>query len=392
MSEQAWIAYSQDQHILAQLTALAKEDGLSEASVFSGSCLDALAQIDQHIPCLLVSVQSPDLVEHDLTMLATQCHKFSVKLLVLGRENQILSFSQLKQIGVTNYLPAPFQVEDIRRIIQEAISEEASEKKEEYLTQVYTVVGVYPGVGVSTLSANAAALMATQQETLWIDCDPLGGSGWRHFSEKMGSGLVELLSDTSRLDRPLYESTRHLLADNLYGLGDQQSLTTPAHLEGDALQHCLSFLYGKVPVIILDVPYHQSHLIPYLLPYSSFLVLVMDQTQRSIKHWPRLLPLFEEVIPMTQWKVWFNESYRISDSVDMEAFEEELVEANVVHFPYLGEDLHTLIAEEHVPFVYDRPRHRFTRLMASQLGLNAARFNLSWMPSWLRRTHVYPSD
>lgn len=367
MSTQVWQAYTTDEQALSVLNALVKADGLSTGVVFKGGCVEALTHLSQSAPsCLLVSLHSEHDMMHALKMLATQCTQLGVKLLVLGQEGQMLSFEMLKRVGVNAYLPAPFSEDALRTAIHGTLNEVIHQEAAEYETKIFICLGCYPGVGASTVCANVAACMAEQQETLLIDLDPLGGGVWSHFGRPVISGLLEMLDNPQRIDQQLYKTTRVLLSEQLYGLGEQLPLDSSTTFSSVGLQQLLSFLYGQVPAIFLDVPYHHTHLLSALIPYTHRLMLVLDESEQTVIQLARLLPLLE-ACPRSQWQLWFNNVHDVA-TVNVDVLLEKIPGVSYQVLPHLGNKIDQTQIEESSPFVNVYPRQKWSRVCRKSIA------------------------
>ena len=313
---QVWKAYSQHDDVLAILRDLVQEDGLSQPCVFRGDCGDALGELDATCPCLLVSV-TDDQVSHDLVPLATQCKTMGVHLLVLGSPSSTIRLMDLSKLGVADYLAWPYDLEAIRSMIQASLQQEEEKESARVNTQVLTVIGMYPGIGVSTLCSHAATLLATQKETVLLDCDPLGGGAWRHFGCSSPKGMLAMFKDSSRLDDTLYRATAIPLRKRLWGLGDHLAFDDVQCLTDEHVKHGLGFLYGHVENLVIDVPYHLMHLLGAILPFTTSLALVLDESEESMQQWKRLMPVLQDKLPPSQWQLWIQ---RVNDINDIDIY------------------------------------------------------------------------
>lgn len=298
-----WQAFATSRDFLDIFAKVALEDGLPVESVTKG-CLDlALRAIKQTNPKVVFLEERTEIPASSYADLGNYCKIHGIGLVLLGLKPRIikfepeqnlsgLTFKQMAAFGVNEYLSLPLSAEDIRLCLGSVLSEcrNAQEKISRIPTKTILFAGVQGGVGASSLCANYAAVLAqkSKKNCLILDFDWSCSNLWINFGVEKMNTFSNLLSDPSRIDGALIESSVRKLQDNLYLLSDYTSRAIDK-INCNSLDHLLKGIDGRYDYILVDCPIYQQDLVIPLLAYANYVYLVTDLTQPSLSMLKSLL-------------------------------------------------------------------------------------------------------
>ncbi len=221
-----------------------------------------------------------------------------VEVLVIGDRNEVELFRSLLELGVADYIAKPLNVELLANSIERLLKQEdkPSEINRNFSTFGKTVsfIGARGGVGVSTLVANCAWVLATKhsKRVAVTDLDQQLGVISRLFDLNPGNGLRELLENPDRIDSVFVERSMIKKNDNLCILSSEEGLNEQLGGQIQGVQSFLKILKEQFHYTILDLPRNfTTNQNQSLFEASGLVVVVADMTLLSVRDTTRILKL-----------------------------------------------------------------------------------------------------
>lgn len=298
-----WQAFATSRDFLDIFSKVALEDGLPVEAVTKG-CLDlAIRTIKQTKPKVIFLEERTEIPASSYASLGSYCKLHGIGLVLMGLKPRIirfkpdqnlsgLTFKQMAAFGVNEYLSLPLTAEDIRLCFGAVLTECKNHQEQLTIAPTKTILfaGVQGGVGASSLCANYASVLAlkSKKNCLILDFDWSCSNLWINFGVEKMNTFSNLLSDPSRIDGALIESSVRKLQDNLYLLSDYTSRAIDK-INSTSLDYLLKGIDGRYDYVLVDCPIYQQDLVIPLLAYANYVYLVTDLTQPSLSMLKSLL-------------------------------------------------------------------------------------------------------
>lgn len=186
----------------------------------------------------------------DLDRLAEICDP-GTKVIVIGHINDVLLYRKLVRRGVSEYILAPVEVNQIIESIS-MISIDPGP-----VGQVIAFVGAKGGSGSSTVCHNTAFAIASalKSDVVIADFDLPFGTAGLDFNQDPLQGLGEALATPERLDDVLLDRLLSRCSDHLSLFAAPSTLDKPYDLEPNDCERVLDVVRENVPWIAVDVPH-----------------------------------------------------------------------------------------------------------------------------------------
>ena len=186
----------------------------------------------------------------DLDRLAEICDP-GTKVIVIGHVNDVLLYRKLVRRGVSEYILAPVEVNQIIESIS-MISIDPGP-----VGQVIAFVGAKGGSGSSTVCHNTAFAIASalKSDVVIADFDLPFGTAGLDFNQDPLQGLGEALATPERLDDVLLDRLLSRCSDHLSLFAAPSTLDKPYDLEPNDCERVLDVVRENVPWIAVDVPH-----------------------------------------------------------------------------------------------------------------------------------------
>ena len=288
--------------LLAFVTDSASEavlrEGLSQAvptgfEVHRGNVRTALST--------LTKIQTPKALVVDITgesqplaLLGDLSHivEPDVRVMIIGEREDVAFYRQVtRSLGAAEYLYKPLVAEMVARHFGPQITQQTPVAA--LGGRMVTVTGTRGGVGATTLAANLAWFLAqsSRRHTALLDADLQTGTAPMVLGVQASQGLRSALEQPSRVDELFVERAAIPVADRLYVLAGEESLSERPDYVPGAAERLTTLLQRRFNFVVADVPFRSSEFSRDLLELAHQRVLVMTPTLPSIRDTLRMLAL-----------------------------------------------------------------------------------------------------
>ncbi len=262
-----------------------------------------------------------------INQLADVCDA-GTRVIAIGGINDVRLFRNLVELGVTDYLVKPVAPQDLIHAIEvpnKTPEPEAEAKpKSECETEQVFFVGVRGGVGVSTLAANTAWMLAheRQKKTALIDIDLQFGTAALGFDLEPGRGLRDALEDPSRIDSLFIDRAFVRQSENLRILAAEEGLDKPFVPNPEAVEALLHALDGSFDCLVMDIPRSAVSALVQNMDHDATVVIVTDLSLAGMRDCLRFLQLFKNYAPSATVQILANKVGEVSQrEMDRKDFE-----------------------------------------------------------------------
>ncbi|MBN9412854.1 MAG: AAA family ATPase [Candidatus Paracaedimonas acanthamoebae] len=261
-------------------------------------CLKYL-KANQSPDVLVVDISDSKLPMTDMMKLAEVCEP-GVEVITVGNRNEVGLFRDLIHLGIKDYLVKPLTSAHIFKALEHILvgdKKVAQPGKFNKSGKLVTFVGSHGGVGVSTLVANSAWVLAEKESkrVSIIDLDIQLGIIPHFFNLEPSVGLQELFETPERIDETLINRSMTHVGQNLTILSSQTSLQDQPDIGLKAIESITQELLSNVHFILADLPRNFST--PsntFLLQRSNIVVVTTDYSLIGLKETSRFLELCKD--------------------------------------------------------------------------------------------------
>jgi pilus assembly protein CpaE len=187
-----------------------------------------------------------------LDTLADVCDA-GTRVIVIGKQNDIMLYRELVRRGVSDYLMAPTSVIEVIRSISGLFS--APDAKP--VGRTIAVVGAKGGVGASTVAHNIGWAIARDLllDSVVADLDLPFGTAGLDYNQDPPQGIADAVFSPERIDTGFVDRLLSKCTDHLSLLAAPATLDRVYDFSSDAFDGVLDILRTAVPCIVLDVPH-----------------------------------------------------------------------------------------------------------------------------------------
>jgi pilus assembly protein CpaE len=187
-----------------------------------------------------------------LDTLADVCDA-GTRVIVVGKQNDIILYRELVRRGVSDYLMAPTSVIDVIRAVSGLFT--APDAKP--VGRTIAVVGAKGGVGASTVAHNIGWSIARdlQLDSVVTDLDLPFGTAGLDYNQDPPQGIADAVFSPERIDTGFVDRLLSKCTDHLSLLAAPATLERVYDFSSDAFDGVLDILRTAVPCIVLDVPH-----------------------------------------------------------------------------------------------------------------------------------------
>ncbi len=187
-----------------------------------------------------------------LDSLAEVCDA-GTRVIVVGRQNDVLLYRELVRRGVSDYLIAPLSTLDAVRAICGLFS--APDAKP--VGRVIAVTGSKGGVGASAVAHNVAWAIARDlgMDSVVTDLDLAYGTAGLDYNQDPPQGVADAVFSPERIDTAFIDRLLSKCSDNLSLLAAPATLERVYDFGEEAFDAIFDSLRATVPCIVLDVPH-----------------------------------------------------------------------------------------------------------------------------------------
>jgi pilus assembly protein CpaE len=235
-----------------------------------------------------------DAILAGLDSLAEVCDA-GTRVLVIGRQNDVLLYRELTRRGVSDYLIAPVGTLDVVRSICGLYS--APDAKA--VGRIIAVVGAKGGVGASTIAHNVAWAIARdlQLDTVIADLDLGFGTASLDFNQDPPQGIADAVFSPERIDNNFVERLLSKCTDHLTLLAAPATLERVYDFSPEAFDSILDSLRTTMPFTVLDVPHLWTGWTKHTLIAADEIVIVATPDLANLRNAKSMLDLLKASRP-----------------------------------------------------------------------------------------------
>lgn len=315
---------------------------LTQVEVRDGTVVDAAVYLSQHASpaVLMVEVTSVDHASAQLDALADVLHP-STKVIVCGTIDSMRFYQWLMEIGIHEYLLAPFTESALAQAIVTPIASEASvDKPTENTPKLVALIGARGGVGTSSIAVNLAWLLASthQRKTALFDLDPYFGSVALNLDIEPSRGLRDALEKPDRVDALFLERVMLKPHPNLSVLSSEEALHETIATQPQAGEAMLQALRSKFEMILVDLPRQMTPLTRTVLAQADLVLNVAEPQLSSLRDALRLKDYLVETLKRPAPKLLLNRiGMNSKHELSLKEFTKHYGAAPDVEVPYASE-------------------------------------------------------
>lgn len=248
--------------------------GRSRMAIQTGGIQAAINYLSANeTPQLLIveASETGDALFERIEALAEVCDPNSNVILV-GAENDISLYRQLKDIGLAEYFCGAVTTDQIIAAIDSVFGEEGEVSQ----SRVITFMGSRGGVGSSVIAANVAYQLGQQykDDVLLIDCDLNFGTAALTCNAEPKQTLADILAQPGRLDDTLVERVKFKIDDFLSLIPAPSQLAGDPEVPTETFESMMRIARGMASYVVLDLPHLWASWIQDALLEATELVLV----------------------------------------------------------------------------------------------------------------------
>ena len=229
-----------------------------------------------------------------LDSLAEVCDA-GTRVIVIGRQNDVLLYRELVRRGISDYLIAPLGTLDVVRAICGLFS--APDAKP--VGRLIAVVGAKGGVGASTVAHNIAWAVARdlQLDTVVTDLDLAFGTAGLDYNQDPAQGIADAVFSPDRVDTSFIDRLLSKCTDHLSLLAAPATLERVYDFSTEAFDTIFDTLRTTMPCIILDVPHQWTGWTKRALINADEILVVATPDLANLRNAKSLLDLLRSARP-----------------------------------------------------------------------------------------------
>ncbi len=202
--------------------------------------------------------------------LAEVCEE-GTEVLVLGSVNDVATYRNLTQKGVSDYLVSPFTPIQIYQAIEAVAIDPSAPPR----GRVIAFIGAKGGTGSSTVAHNIAWSLAhiRDDDVIVLDLDLAFGTLGLAFNMESEQGIRDALAQPGRLDEVLLERYMSRPEDHLMLLCATSSLDSDANIDVESFDTLLDLVRRTAPFVVIDVPNQWTSWTQHVLAQADEIVV-----------------------------------------------------------------------------------------------------------------------
>ncbi len=217
------------------------------------------------------------------------------RVIVIGRQNDVLLYRELTRRGVSDYLIAPVGTLDVVRSICGLFS--APDAKP--VGRLIAVVGAKGGVGASTIAHNVAWAIARdlQLDTVVADLDLGFGTAGLDFNQDPPQGIADAVFSPERIDTNFIDRLLSKCTDHLSLLAAPATLDRVYDLSTESFDSIFDALRATMPFVVLDVPHQWTGWTRRTLMAADDILIVAMPDLANLRNAKNMLDLLKASRP-----------------------------------------------------------------------------------------------
>ncbi len=235
---------------------------------------------------LIESNSNRETLVEQLDSLAEYCDP-GTKVVIIGRNNDILLYRELVARGVSEYLVSPID----RISLIKALSDLYSTPGTTALGRVIAVTGSKGGTGSSTIAHNIAWSLSRNADmaTIIVDMDLAFGTAGLDFNQDPPQSIADAVFSPERLDANMLDRLLSKCTDKLGILAAPATLERMYDFTETAFDSLLDLLRGSTPIIILDIPHVWTAWTRRMLVGADDVIIVGSPDLASLRNTKNLM-------------------------------------------------------------------------------------------------------
>jgi len=250
----------------------------------------------------LAKTKSPDVLVVDICGLSDPLSCMSelaqvcdpdTHVLVVGEQNDIHFYRDMKSLGVAEYFPMPLARDVLNRAFSAIVIPNADRPAPRHGKLMF-VVGVRGGCGATTLATMAAWEMSEtlRRRTLLFDLSLQYGDAALLLNTAPAYALREAFDFPERVDKLYLERATKQVTDRLDLLAALEPLTQAVKVDPDSVATLLEKLVGRYRNVLVDLPASLAIKLQDILQLPSTCLFVSGaglSSARDLARWYELL-------------------------------------------------------------------------------------------------------
>ncbi len=367
-----WLAFIHDEAIVNLLNQIALKDSSPLACIQKGDL--------QTLRTFLTGGITPQIVILDLTSslnILEEANKALVycgpntHLIVIGKDDHVSIFRELKHAGITDYLIFPLNENDLYEAIEEAsILPRITPDSSANMRPFTSIIGVRGGVGASTLSTNLAWMTFKdfQKKVCLIDFDVYNTTISILLDLIPNTGLNDVINEIDRADEVFLKRVMLQKEEGFSILTGQLGLEYDINFPPDAINALINLLKDNYECIFADLPFSTLHS-PFsqtLLGLTDNVLIVTDLSLISVQAILRLKSFLATYLPHLQSKIIVNNIFPDGGTISEDMFSKSTNLIVGETLPYCKADM-LEGANAGDTFVKTHPNHAYTNALRAIL-------------------------
>jgi pilus assembly protein CpaE len=208
---------------------------------------------------LLLEVDPGDAGDMDALERISRRHFPGVPVVVTAAEAALPVVRRLMHMGVADFLPQPFSVDDLEDSLEQAVRSRRDATPTPARGKIFAFLKAGGGVGATTLATQAAVSLAARRHAerggvCLLDLDIQFGAAALYLDLDDRIGLADLLDDPQRLDGELLRSVMTQHRSGLDVLAAPREVLGLDAVTPQVLDACLNLACAEYETVILDLP------------------------------------------------------------------------------------------------------------------------------------------
>ncbi len=235
---------------------------------------------------LIESNANRETLVEQLDSLAEYCDP-GTKVVIIGRNNDIMLYRELVSRGVSEYLVAPID----RISLIKSLSELYATPGTTALGRVIAVTGSKGGTGSSTISHNLAWSLSRNADmaTIIVDMDLAFGTAGLDFNQDPPQSIADAVFSPERLDANMLDRLMSKCTEKLGILSAPATLDRMYDFTETAFDGLMDLLRSSTPIIILDIPHVWTAWTRRMLVGADDVIIVGSPDLASLRNTKNLM-------------------------------------------------------------------------------------------------------
>jgi len=278
------------------------------ASIVEGGVVAAHEQLQNQTPpnLLVVDVDDAEDPVQALYALAELCPP-EMSVIAIGQRNDLNLYRDLMELGVTDYLPKPIDVQMLERALKR--NKRVHGGDEPSKAQIITLMGARGGVGTTTVAAGLAWCLSHlhNRSVAVVDLDLHFGNLALSLDLVPSPGLREALEYPARMDARLLGSAMLHESPQLSVLAAEEPLVDLPQVAAGAADALVTVLRADYDFIILDLPRHLDEIVRRTITVATTIGVVTDLSLAAARDTLRLVEFNRVLSPTAKHMVIGNQ-------------------------------------------------------------------------------------